>query len=83
MEALSATYEGRDVRRRGRGERSRLRRKGEGHADRPLQRLPDAAVSGPRLQRLGVELGMQQGIQVAGVDHGHGLLLGDLSLIHI
>ena len=34
------------------------------------------------LQRLGVELGMQQGIQVAGVDHGHGLLLGDHALVH-
>ena len=34
------------------------------------------------LQGLGVELGMEQGVQVAGVDHGHGLLLGDHALVH-
>ena len=34
------------------------------------------------LQRLGVELGVQQGIQVAGIDHGHRLLLGDHALVH-
>ncbi len=33
------------------------------------------------LQRLGVELGMQQGVQVTRVDHGHGLLLGDHALV--
>ena len=34
------------------------------------------------LQGLGIELGMQQGVQVAGIDHGDGLLLGDHALVH-
>ena len=34
------------------------------------------------LQSLGVKLGMQQSIQVAGINHGHGLLLGDHALVH-
>ena len=35
-----------------------------------------AANGGGSLQGLGVELGMQQGVQVAGVDHQNGLFLG-------
>ena len=39
------------------------------------------ADGGRGLQHLGVELGMQQGIQVPGIDHGHGLLLVDHALV--
>ena len=37
---------------------------------------------GGLLQGGGVELGVEQGVQVTGVDHGHGLLLGDHLLVH-
>ena len=40
------------------------------------------AHRGGGLQSGGVKLGMQQRIQVPGVDHGHGLLLGDHALVH-
>ena len=50
-----------------------------GGAGRGGQRL---AHRGGSLQRGGVKLGMQQRIQVAGIDHGHGLLLGDHALVH-
>ena len=34
------------------------------------------------LQGGGVKLGVEQGVQVAGVDHGHGLLLVNHALVH-
>ena len=37
---------------------------------------------GGLLQRGGVKLGMEQGVQVAGVDHGHRLLFIDHALVH-
>ena len=40
------------------------------------------AHGGGGLQGLGVELGVQQGVQIAGIDHGNGLLLGDHALVH-
>ena len=40
-----------------------------------------AADGGSLLQGLGIELGMQQGIQVPGIDHGHGLLLVDHAFV--
>ena len=37
---------------------------------------------GGLLQRVGVKLGVEQGVQVAGVDHGHRLFLVDHALVH-
>ena len=41
-----------------------------------------AADHGGLLQHLAVKLGMQQGVQGAGIDHGHGLLFVDHPLVH-
>ena len=40
------------------------------------------ADDGSLLQDLGVKLGVEQGVQRAGLDHGHGLLLVDHALVH-
>ena len=50
-----------------------------GSAGRGTQSLAD---DGGLLQGLSVKLGMQQGVQRAGLNHGHGLLLVDHALVH-
>ena len=50
-----------------------------GSARGSAQRLADGLAL---LQSHGVELGMEQGVQRAGLDHGHGLLFVDHALVH-
>ena len=40
------------------------------------------AHGGGGLQSGGIELGVEQGVQVTGIDHGNSLLLSDLTLVH-
>ncbi len=50
-----------------------------GSAGRSAQALAQGRCG---LQGLGVKLGMQQGVQIAGIDHHDGLLLVDHALVH-